>query len=110
MGEFDRVDGVDYVIDRWAAGIPHHPKSESLVRRLVEIDFHCFGDNFCWKVGGDGGRGEMLMYELDVYFDEQDKLNPDIPAILASIDERLERLEDNTPQRHLVKPPPGFQS
>lgn len=70
----DKISGVDYKTDRWSSGIRHHPKSEALVRRLCDIDFHLFGDYFCWKVGGDGDNGETLMYELDVYFDEQDRL------------------------------------
>ena len=51
--------------------IPHHPKSEKLVRQLVEVDFHQYGDYFCWKVGGDGDNGETLMYELDEIFEKE---------------------------------------
>lgn len=70
MGDSNKVPGVDYDANRWEAGISHHPKSEALVRRLAEIDFHYFNDHFQWKIGGDGDNGECLMYELDVYFDE----------------------------------------
>ena len=50
--------------------IGHDPRSEEIVRALAEIDFHQFDDYFCWKVGGDGDNGEVLMSELDVYFQE----------------------------------------
>lgn len=69
----DRVEGVDYDTDRWAAGIPHNPKSEEIVRRIANLDFYLFDDSFGFKVGGDGDNGETLMYLLDIYFDEKDK-------------------------------------
>jgi hypothetical protein len=50
----------------------HDPRSEEIVRALVEIDFSDFDDYFCWKVGGDGDNGEALMYELDLYFKRKD--------------------------------------
>jgi hypothetical protein len=60
-------------LERWGKGIPHDPRSEQIVRALVDIDFNAFGDYFCWKVGGDGDNGESLMYELEVYFELLDK-------------------------------------
>jgi hypothetical protein len=59
--------------DRWGLGIPHDPRSEEIVRALVDIDLDYFGDHFCWKVGGDGDNGETLMYELDCYFEQKDR-------------------------------------
>jgi len=59
--------------DRWEKGIEHHPKSEELMSFLQEIDFHCYGDYFCWKTGGDGDNGEALMYQLDAYFELKDR-------------------------------------
>ena len=59
--------------DRWGLGIDHDPRSEEIVRALVEIDFVGFNDHFGWKVGGDGDNGESLMYELDAYFELKDK-------------------------------------
>ena len=69
-----KVPGVEYDINkRWEQGMAHHPKSVALFKRLEEIDFHLCSDCFCWKSGGDGGNGETLMYEMDIYFEEQDK-------------------------------------
>lgn len=58
---------------RWEHGIPHHPKSLDLMHHIAELDFHCNSDYFCWKYGGDGDNGEILMYVLDVYFEQKDK-------------------------------------
>lgn len=71
----ERIPGVEYDINkRWEEGIPHHPESERLFKRLAEIDWHHCSDYFCWKSGGDGDNGETLMYELDILFDERDAL------------------------------------
>lgn len=46
-----------------------HPKTEPLYKRIAELDFEQ-GDVFCFKSGGDGDNGEMLMDLLDQYFHE----------------------------------------
>ena len=76
MKDRDKVLGVNYdVNDRWEKGIEHHEKSAELFNRLMEIDFFYDDDFFCWKRGGDGDNGEELMYHLDIYFEEKDKLS-----------------------------------
>lgn len=57
---------------RWEQGTPHHPKSEELFKAISEIDFKFCNDYFCWKSGGDGDNGEMLMYALDIHFETLD--------------------------------------
>lgn len=57
------------ITKRWEQGIAHHPKSEELFKRLAIIDWQYGGDFFCWKSGGDGDNGEILMYELDIVFE-----------------------------------------
>lgn len=59
-------------LKRWEDGIPHHPKSEELMRFLALHDFKDMNDHFCWKMGGDGDNGESLMYEMDVFFEQKD--------------------------------------
>lgn len=54
---------------RWERGIPHHPKSVELYKKLDKLDFEN-GDVFCFKSGGDGDNGEHLMYLLDMIFEE----------------------------------------
>jgi hypothetical protein len=61
---------------RWEQGIDHHPKSLELFKALAEIDLTAGNDYFCWKSGGDGDNGEMLMYEMDIYFECQDAGEP----------------------------------
>ncbi|MCK5600326.1 hypothetical protein KAR91_00485 [Candidatus Pacearchaeota archaeon] len=68
------IKGVEYG-DRWSKGIPHHPKSEKLFKRIAELDFFTNDDYFCWDHGGDGDNGETLMFLFDIYFEEDDK-NP----------------------------------
>jgi hypothetical protein len=54
---------VEYnITKRWEQGIAHHPKSIALMKRLGDIDFNHCNDYFCWKWGGDGDKGETLMY------------------------------------------------
>jgi len=68
-----RVPSVEYDTNkRWEQGMAHHPKSVALFDLLAEIDFHLCKDYFCWKSGGDGDNGEQLMFEMDIYFEEQD--------------------------------------
>lgn len=57
---------------RWESGMEHHPKSRALFKWLADFDFKECNDCFRWKSGGDGDNGETLMYQLDVYFEEQD--------------------------------------
>lgn len=40
---------------------------------IERMDWFYGDDYFCWKKGGDGDNGETLMFELDIYFEEQDK-------------------------------------
>ena len=58
---------------RWVKGTEHHPKSVELFKSLAEIDLQYGNDYFCWKSGGDGDNGEFMMYEMDIYFERQDK-------------------------------------
>lgn len=61
--------------ERWQQGLDHHPKSVALFKWLADFDYKECGDTFHWKSGGDGDNGETLMYQLDVYFEEQDALS-----------------------------------
>jgi len=62
-------------IDRWSSGIEHHPKSIELMNFLAIHDFNDYSDSFCWKKGGDGDNGEVLMYQLDAYYETIDIQN-----------------------------------
>lgn len=50
----------------------HDSRSEEIFRALEDIDFNEFDDYFCWKSGGDGDNGEILLDELDLYFQRKD--------------------------------------
>jgi hypothetical protein len=63
------------VNNRWESGIPHHPKSEDLMDHMMVLDMAYMDDHHCFKTGGDGDNGEILMYLFDLYFELQDKLN-----------------------------------
>jgi len=58
---------------RWEKGMPHHPKSKEYMRNLMDSDWNFLNDYFCWEVGGDGDKGETLMYGLDILFELEDK-------------------------------------
>lgn len=67
------MPGVEYDINkRWETGADHHPRSETLYRRIAAADYEHNGDSFCFKSGGDGDNGEELMYLLDILFEEDD--------------------------------------
>jgi hypothetical protein len=71
--DYEKTPGVEYDINRrWEKGMYHHPKSEALMKRIADIDWHFNNDQFCWKTGGDGDNGESLMYLLDIIFSEDD--------------------------------------
>lgn len=61
-------------IDRWSEGVDHHPESVRLFNFLEQHDLIDYNDFFCWKKGGDGDNGEVLLYQLDAFFELQDKL------------------------------------
>ena len=46
----------------------HDPRSVEIYEFVSMLDFHCEDDFFCWKSGGDGDNGEVLLGELDGYF------------------------------------------
>lgn len=60
-------------LNRWEEGIDHHPMSVRLMEFLVEHDFYDYNDHFCWKMGGDGDNGEALMYQMDAFFEVQER-------------------------------------
>ena len=45
----------------------HNPKSVELYKFISTLDFEN-GDYFCFKSGGDGDNGEILMDLFDCYF------------------------------------------
>ena len=61
---------------RWKQGVPHHPKSIDLFKKLATIDIEYGGDFFEWMSGGDGDNGEMLMYEMDIHFEQEEESHP----------------------------------
>lgn len=57
---------------RWGTGKGHHQKSIELCNALSVMDIVFCNDYFCWKSGGDGDNGEILMYNLDMIFELQE--------------------------------------
>lgn len=53
---------------------PHDSRSLEIFRFIEQVDLHDFGDYFCWKSGGDGDNGEVLLDELDLYFQHKDEV------------------------------------
>ncbi len=75
MGELEKVEGVNYDIEnRWEFGDGHHPESIKLYERIAELDYKIGHDAFDFNSGGDGDNGEHLMFLLDIFFEEQEKL------------------------------------
>lgn len=58
---------------RWEHGIEHDPRSVLLLESIADLDSQLNSDHFCWKWGGDGDNGEILMYLLDIFFYIQDQ-------------------------------------
>jgi len=59
---------------RWENGIPHDPRSIEIYEAIAKLDWEEGDDSMCLTSGGDGDNGEGLMYLLDVYFEDKDKL------------------------------------
>jgi hypothetical protein len=57
---------------RHKQGMPHHPESVNLFQSIKYIDSYLGENYFCWKSGGDGDNGEILMYQLDIHFERLD--------------------------------------
>lgn len=60
------------ITKRWEQGIPHHPKSQALAKRIGDLDFKVGGDFLGLNFGGDGDNGEHLMYLLDIIFEQEE--------------------------------------
>lgn len=58
-------------IENYGFGKDHDPRSKEIYDHIEQLDF-INGDTFCFKSGGDGDNGEMLMDLLDVYFKHKD--------------------------------------
>lgn len=77
MSDYDEAKAAGLTdIDRWTDGVEHHPMSEKLMAFLESHDLKDYGDYFGWKIGGDGDNGETLMYQMDAFFELQDKQKP----------------------------------
>jgi hypothetical protein len=50
----------------------HDPRSVRMYKFIDAADF-ANGDAFCFKSGGDGDNGEMLMDLLDAYWKQYDE-------------------------------------
>lgn len=46
----------------------HNPKSIDLYKFIEEMDYKYGNDGFCFKSGGDGDNGEVLLAYLDEWF------------------------------------------
>lgn len=73
---------------RWEEGIDHHPEAERIFKMIMDGDWAFMNDYFCWKKGGDGDNGEILMYSLSVMLEledarkaEEDKVEPEPPEV-----------------------------
>ena len=62
------------ITKRWEQGMDHHPESIKIYKIIAKMDWDYGNDYFGWKSGGDGDNGEHLMFELDIYFEQQDQL------------------------------------
>lgn len=60
--------------ERWEKGVPHDPRSVRIYKFIEKLDFEKCGDFFCFKSGGDGDNGEHLMYLMDCYFEDVNKV------------------------------------
>lgn len=58
--------------ERMDQAIPHDDRTLDLYGYISDLDFEECGDSFCFKTGGDGDNGEILMYLMDCYFAEKD--------------------------------------
>ena len=45
----------------------HDPRSWELYRFIAGMDY-AYGDRFCFKAGGDGDNGELILAYLDEWF------------------------------------------
>ena len=73
----------------------HHPKAKELMAFLKDIDFHDFNDYFCWKTGGDGDNGEVLLEQLDTFFATKDHENNNVRPALERIAETFDKITDD---------------
>jgi len=56
-------------IDRCEKGIDHHPMSLRMMKFIATHDMNDYNDYFCWKIGGDGDNGEIMLYQMDAFFE-----------------------------------------
>ena len=56
------------IIKNFGFAKKHNRNSQIIYNFLSDFDLKNANDYFCWKSGGDGDNGEILMDELDYYF------------------------------------------
>lgn len=61
------------VRDRAYKNLKHHPKTKQMLDALAEIDLYLTDSYFSWN-NSKTRDTEILMYELDVHFEYQDKV------------------------------------
>ena len=54
---------------RHEQGVEHHVKAKEMFKLISNADRFFGEDYFCWKSGGDGDNGEILMYQLSALFE-----------------------------------------
>lgn len=56
---------------RWSEGMEHHPESIKLMEEMQEVDL-ANDLAFDLKTGGDGDNGELLMFIMDIVFEQRE--------------------------------------
>ena len=59
------------IATRWSEGIEHHPESIKLMKEMQEVDL-ANDLAFDLKTGGDGDNGELLMFIMDIVFEQRE--------------------------------------
>lgn len=58
---------------RWASGLEHHPESAKLMMEMKEVDrLNGYAAGDMMDSGGDGDLGELLMFLMDVVFEQRE--------------------------------------
>ena len=74
------------IMSRQRRGIEHHPKSLLLMDNLKILDFEIADDFFHWRLSNNGENIEILLYELDMFFELEDTIQDEIEEIYRNKD------------------------
>ncbi len=81
MNKYKKYNIDTNIMSRQRKGIEHHPKSLLLMDHLKTLDFEIADDYFHWRLSANGENVEILLYEMDMFFELEDVIQDEVESM-----------------------------